>query len=217
MRSHLKVWPHFVMLLVFVVAGSYSSSRLWGGKPEKLEADKRLSFSPEMTALDYVRVNDLPGPVLAAALGLRGREGLERPLDSFSSALCRHRPWCHLFCPFGLVGWLAERISVYRIRVNHETCVACDACSRVCPSTVMGAILRSNRVIPDCFACGDCQTVCPTRSISFSPGKRAMPPAGRWTTDRIPPQRPAIGMREAQREGQAGWADRSGVVSPTTS
>jgi NAD-dependent dihydropyrimidine dehydrogenase PreA subunit len=92
------------------------------------------------------------------------------------SSLFIYRPWCHLFCPFGLIGWLGEKISVSKITVNYDTCIACEACAKACPSTVMGAILKRDRIIPDCFACATCITTCPTNSISWGLGSRAKPP-----------------------------------------
>lgn len=96
------------------------------------------------------------------------------------ASLFVYRPWCHFFCPFGLVGWLVEKISVFRIHVDYKTCIACDACSKACPSTVMEAVLKRDRTIPDCFSCGTCIGVCPTQSISFKAGKRQVPPAGKF-------------------------------------
>jgi polyferredoxin len=88
-----------------------------------------------------------------------------------------YRPWCHLFCPFGLVGWLVEKISRVRISVDYETCIACEKCSAACPSTVMSAILkRDKKTIPDCFACYACRDACPTGAILFSTRKRVFPP-----------------------------------------
>jgi polyferredoxin len=95
------------------------------------------------------------------------------------ASLFIYRPWCHLFCPFGLAGWLVEKVSRMKISVNYETCVACQKCAAACPSSVMGAILRRDKkTIPDCFACYTCREVCPTGSISFSARKKALPPAG---------------------------------------
>jgi ferredoxin len=383
MKVYFKVLLHCVLLLAFIVAGSYFVSGLWGDKPEKIDADRTFAFSAEMTALDFARANGLPEPALGAALGLNSREGLERSLASFglseaelssrvqkslalhneessknwkkialkfalwvlflgavfvfmrrgiinsrlrnglylaaiaifgvalgsdpspmgtvkdaivlfgakgvffpprlaalavflllvilankficswgcqlgvlqdllfrlsrdksgrsvlrqykpsfavtntvriiflcvftamaliwgfdivepvdpfkiynpavvklsgwlfisallSASLFVYRPWCHLLCPFGLAGWLAEKVSVYKIKVNYSTCISCGACEKVCPSTVMGAILKRDRPIPDCFACGECQAVCPTKSISLSSGARELPPAGKF-------------------------------------
>jgi NAD-dependent dihydropyrimidine dehydrogenase PreA subunit/ABC-type Fe3+-siderophore transport system permease subunit len=91
-----------------------------------------------------------------------------------------YRPWCHFFCPFGLVGWLVEKISIFKIKVNYDKCISCQACSKACPSTVMDAILKQNRIIPDCFSCGTCIETCPVNAITFGHGKRQKPPTGKF-------------------------------------
>ena len=96
------------------------------------------------------------------------------------ASLFIYRPWCYLFCPFGLVGWLVEKISIFKIKVNYDTCIACESCARACPSTVMQAILKRESTISDCFACGNCVDVCPTDSVSFSSGIRQKPPEGKF-------------------------------------
>ncbi len=100
------------------------------------------------------------------------------------ASLFIYRPWCHLFCPFGLISWIVEKISRFKIQVNYDTCIACEACAKACPSSVMEAILKRNRTIPDCFACGTCIGVCPTNSISLRSGKRTKPPEGKFQMER---------------------------------
>ena len=96
-----------------------------------------------------------------------------------------YRPWCHFFCPFGLVGWIVEKISRIRISIDYKSCIACGRCASSCPSTVMGAILKQDRkTIPDCFACYTCRDVCPTGSIRFSTRKRTTPPPGHFEKKR---------------------------------
>jgi polyferredoxin len=103
------------------------------------------------------------------------------------ASLFMYRPWCHLFCPFGFAGWILEKASLVKISVNYETCIACQKCAMSCPSTVMGAILRRDKItIPDCFACYTCREVCPTDSISFSTRKRTLPPADHFKKGMIP-------------------------------
>ncbi|MDO9576856.1 MAG: 4Fe-4S binding protein [Candidatus Cloacimonadales bacterium] len=91
-----------------------------------------------------------------------------------------YRPWCHIFCPFGLLGWLLEKISYCKIQVNYRKCIGCEDCVESCPSTVMEAILKRDKVIPDCFSCGTCIEVCPTEAISFDKGNRKKPPEGKF-------------------------------------
>jgi polyferredoxin len=95
-------------------------------------------------------------------------------------SLFTYRPWCHLLCPFGLIGWIAEKLSIYKIKVNYTSCIACEKCAKACPSSVMGAILKQDRIIPDCYMCGVCIGVCPTKSISLDSGKRMVPPKGKF-------------------------------------
>ena len=94
----------------------------------------------------------------------------------FSLSLVVYRPWCHFFCPFGLIGWIAEKISITKIKVDYDKCIACGSCIKNCPSTVMEAIIKKKKTIPDCFSCASCIESCPVDAISFSTGKRANPP-----------------------------------------
>jgi NAD-dependent dihydropyrimidine dehydrogenase PreA subunit len=97
------------------------------------------------------------------------------------SSLFIYRPWCHLFCLFGFLGWIVEKLSIFKISVNYNTCIACGKCAKSCPSTVMEAILKRERnTIPDCFACYSCRDACPTKSIIFGARKRTLPPEGHF-------------------------------------
>lgn len=98
-----------------------------------------------------------------------------------ATSLFIYRPWCHLFCPFGLVGWLVEKIALFKIKVDYNLCTGCEACARACPSSVMNTILKRETVIADCFSCGSCVEVCPVNAISFSTGKRALPPPEKFS------------------------------------
>jgi len=93
----------------------------------------------------------------------------------FSLSLDVYRPWCHFFCPFGLIGWIAEKISITKIKVEYTKCIACGSCIKSCPSTVMEAIIKKKKTIPDCFSCASCIESCPVDAISFKGGKRDKP------------------------------------------
>ena len=136
-----------------------------------------LIFAAFIWSLDVIEVVDpfkiFKPQVIGKAGGLF--IGLVMVLSLFA-----YRPWCHFFCPFGLVGWLVEKISVFKIKVDYDKCISCQACSKACPSTVMDAILKQDRIIPDCFSCGTCIETCPADAISFEYGKREKPPKGKF-------------------------------------
>lgn len=159
----------------------------------------RIIFFLVFTFVAFIFSFDLVGPIdpfkiyKPAVLGLSGAVFV---LLILVSGLFIYRPWCHLFCPFGLVSWLVEKISLAKIHVDYDSCIACEACSRACPSTVMGAILKRDRTIPDCFSCATCINVCPTESISFKAGKRALPPENKF--DKGQPQQDQDAENQAQ-------------------
>ena len=143
----------------------------------------RVAFFLIFTSVAFVLGTDLIDPIdpfkiyKPAAIGIGGAIFLG--LIGIAS-LFVYRPWCQFVCPFGLIGWIVEKVSLFKIIVNHETCIGCRSCEKACPSTVMGAILKQDKMIPDCFACGSCIEVCPTGSIQLAFGKRCRPPEGRF-------------------------------------
>jgi polyferredoxin len=78
-----------------------------------------------------------------------------------------YRPWCQLFCPFGLLGWMVEQASLLRPRIRREHCRKCLKCVEVCPSQAMDGIYHDKKTRADCFACGKCIEQCPARVINW--------------------------------------------------
>jgi len=83
-------------------------------------------------------------------------------------SLLVYRPWCLLFCPFGLVGWMAERFSFLRPRIRRDGCLKCMNCVKSCPTHAMNGIYNDRKLRADCFACGACIKACPAKIISWS-------------------------------------------------
>jgi len=77
------------------------------------------------------------------------------------ASLFIYRPWCHFLCPFGLLGWLVEQVSVFRPRINRETCKECELCVKACPGQAMADFYAGKKMHADCFACGACIEACP--------------------------------------------------------
>jgi polyferredoxin len=78
-----------------------------------------------------------------------------------------YRPFCQFICPFGLVSWLLERVSLFRARIDRERCTDCGACARACPLQAAGGRVAGKRLPADCFSCARCLNVCPEDAISY--------------------------------------------------
>jgi len=77
------------------------------------------------------------------------------------ASLFIYRPWCRFLCPFGLLGWLVEQVSLFRPRINREECKECQLCVKACPTQAMADFYAGKKIHADCFACGACIEACP--------------------------------------------------------
>jgi len=71
-----------------------------------------------------------------------------------------YRPWCRFLCPFGLLSWGAEQVSLFRPRIDRDACKGCQACVKACPSGAMRDFYEGKSIHADCFACGTCIEAC---------------------------------------------------------
>ncbi|MGB9836404.1 MAG: 4Fe-4S binding protein [Candidatus Saccharicenans sp.] len=83
------------------------------------------------------------------------------------------RPFCRFVCPLGtILGWF-NRVSAFRMKIDLEACIKCDACQRVCPVNIR---IYENPDSSQCIRCLKCEKVCPVSCIDhgwevFSPKK----------------------------------------------
>lgn len=73
-----------------------------------------------------------------------------------------YRPFCKYLCPLGAVYALFNRFSFYQVRIDHDKCVGCGACERVCNMQVR---LTQGKDLSECIRCGACQNVCPKGAV----------------------------------------------------
>ena len=78
------------------------------------------------------------------------------------------RPFCQFLCPAGLVTWLFEHMSLFKIHKNEEKCTHCNKCIKESPCTAIESIVNDYKIIPGCFPCGHCIKSCPEGALSFS-------------------------------------------------
>jgi ferredoxin len=79
-----------------------------------------------------------------------------------------YRPFCQFVCPFGLISWILERLSIFSVRIDHGTCTQCGKCIEACP--LEAAKGKVNKVIlgAECFSCARCLNVCPFDAIAYT-------------------------------------------------
>jgi ferredoxin len=78
-----------------------------------------------------------------------------------------YRPFCQLICPFGFLSWIAERLSLFRIRIDKDKCTECGACIKACPLEAAEGRVYSSKLPADCFSCARCLNVCPVDAIQY--------------------------------------------------
>ena len=84
-----------------------------------------------------------------------------------------YRPFCYLVCPVGLLTWLLEYVSIFRVRIDREKCNNCNKCILKSPCPSIKAIVDGDTLRPDCFACGVCIDACPRDALEFGIRKKA--------------------------------------------
>ena len=72
------------------------------------------------------------------------------------------RFFCKMLCPLGAMYGLLNRVSFYRLQVNHSSCINCGACKKICPMSIDPTHKKNS---PECILCGECKNICPTKSI----------------------------------------------------
>jgi NAD-dependent dihydropyrimidine dehydrogenase PreA subunit len=86
---------------------------------------------------------------------------------SLTLAFFTYRPFCHLICPFGFVSWIAEQISLTRVRIDQEKCTDCGLCIKACPTEAAKDRVLDKLFGADCFSCARCLNVCPQDAIRY--------------------------------------------------
>ncbi|WP_411913849.1 4Fe-4S binding protein [Neofamilia massiliensis] len=76
-----------------------------------------------------------------------------------------YRPFCKYICPLGAVYSVFNPISVFRYRLDHDKCISCGRCKKVCQMNI-DPVKCSNSL--ECIRCGRCKNACPTQAIDYS-------------------------------------------------
>ncbi len=78
--------------------------------------------------------------------------------------------WCGHICPLGGFYSLVGKLSLIRVKHDHNKCTLCMECKAICPEKqVLGIISKQSGAIisGECTNCGRCVEVCEGDALSF--------------------------------------------------
>ncbi len=76
------------------------------------------------------------------------------------------RPFCRWICPLGAFYAPFNKVSIYRLELDKDTCINCGLCTKVCPVNLN---VPEDIQSAECVRCLDCKSICPKGCISFRP------------------------------------------------
>ncbi len=75
-----------------------------------------------------------------------------------------YRPFCKYICPLGAIYSLFNKVALFRLRLDSDSCISCKKCSSVCKMKVDPTKSRDDL---ECIRCLECTSVCPTKALSY--------------------------------------------------
>lgn len=189
-RGQLIV-PVAVMLIILLMLVFISNKSIcgWGCQfgllQELMHRLKLPKWKPQFWVSNTIRIAAFAMLVLGLVMGGLDLIGIVDPFQLFQlnltlwigislvvilgTSLFIYRPWCQFLCPFGMIGWLVEQVSVLRPRIKREACKDCQLCVEACPTQAMADFHAGKTIHADCFVCGDCISACPKgRALRWS-------------------------------------------------
>ncbi|MBT3306845.1 MAG: 4Fe-4S binding protein [Alphaproteobacteria bacterium] len=116
------------------------------------------------------------------------------------SPVMGNRGYCRYLCPYGATFGLLNKVGLYHIDFDADTCNDCGVCTQVCDMGI--PVLELGRQkgkidVADCMGCGRCVTECTKNSLSFHDARNVFRPSFKpnyarlraWATGKIPAAR----------------------------
>ena len=142
----------FVILLPLLITGKSGTGSPWFCE----------YICPDGTLLGGIPLA-IASAEVRAAIGWRFALKMAILLLVLILAIKAYRPFCKYLCPLGALYSLANPISLYRYEVDHDKCVSCGLCQKVCGMDIK---VYETPNSPECIRCGKCKKACPKGAIT---------------------------------------------------
>jgi len=84
----------------------------------------------------------------------------------FFLAIYKGRWYCNTLCPVGTLLGLLSRFSIFKVRMDENTCTSCGLCAKECKAGCID--VKEKKVdFSRCVACYDCFKACPEDGIGY--------------------------------------------------
>ncbi|MBC8337331.1 MAG: 4Fe-4S binding protein [Alphaproteobacteria bacterium] len=121
------------------------------------------------------------------------------------SPVIGNRGYCRYLCPYGATFGLLNKVGLYRIDFDADTCNDCGVCTQVCDMgiPVLEMARQKGKIdVADCMGCGRCVTECTKNSLVFQDVRNVLRPSyvpdyarlRAWATGKIPAVRWQAGI-----------------------
>ena len=96
------------------------------------------------------------------------------------SPVIGNRGYCRYLCPYGATFGLLNKVGLYRIEFDANTCNDCGVCTQVCDMgiPVLELARQKGKIdVADCMGCGRCVTECTKNSFAFHDVRNVLRPS----------------------------------------
>jgi polyferredoxin len=82
--------------------------------------------------------------------------------------LTKRRTQCGLFCPFGAMQSLTNKLNIFEVRIDREKCKDCGICVKTCPTFSLNEeSVAKGKTRLTCTKCGHCIDRCPQGAVYY--------------------------------------------------
>ena len=153
----LFTYVKYGILVVFVIVLPVTATNYMGiGKPAFCQY-----ICPSGTLFGGIPMT-VTHPELRTATGLLFLLKISILILTLLACVLIFRFFCKMLCPLGAIYGLLNKISIYHLEVDKQSCIQCGKCAHTCKMDV-DPVAAPNSA--ECIRCGACAASCPKQAI----------------------------------------------------